>query len=150
RSAMPKSKDDDKEYGFGDTQKTLVLIKSDGEKALTLQLGQRRTGGGVYVRLDEKPDVYLVGQMLSFAADAKEWENKTLAQLPLDDVTRGSAYNPGGKRLVAFARKEKGQDFVLTDDEYESINQKEATNLARLAENMDFEARIPAKEEETA
>ena len=99
---------------------TTVTVKVTGDKdpaPLKVTVGKARGAGGQYVRIGEKPESYLVDQLVTLDVEAKSWDLKKLADVKKGEIKEiqlipGSS---GTKKPAIFAREKKEDHFVLKD-----------------------------------
>lgn len=146
RSAMPRTADDDREYGLNDG--TVIVLRSEGQLAQKkVTFGGSRAGGGVFVRLEDEEQVFLVGRSVNLHSDPTYWENKALLHLPREKVKSVTVKNNEGKEVISYSRNDGNSDFTVPGSKPENLNQYELKNLAGFVENFVITARHDKNDE---
>jgi hypothetical protein len=101
-----------------DAKATGVLVALGGlAKPLSIIIGNYNGagGGGTFVRREGEAQSWLAGGNLTVAKDIKDWEQRTLADIPSTRLRAVTLTNPDGKTLKVLKDAQGDANFKVAD-----------------------------------
>ena len=115
---------------FGDN--TIELKSAEGETIWSLLTGKRGTAGGRFVKLHGDDAAYLSDISLYIDTDEKNWAEKKLLDIELNQVESLKLDYPGEDRSLSIARETHEAPFSSEDiAEDQEVDDSEAESLLR-------------------
>jgi len=118
-----------------------------GSTSFNIVLGERRQGGGQYLKLGG-PEVFLISEAIEVAPDSETWELKTLVDLKQDAIKSVEVAAKRGAAPIVMTR-EKAEDKLVVANlaKNEKMRESNVEQLERGLEALQFSNRVDLSNE---
>ena len=146
---VSSSADKNSEYGFG-LSSVKVLIEEGGRLIRELHLGETRSGGGQYIKLDQQESIYLISKSVSSDLTKDYWAYKTLIEIPKSNV-KGIWWSEAKNKskTVSYVREKASDEFKISRSSG-PIKEENFSRVLKALENLAFIKLKDRSDKETA
>lgn len=140
------SSDNSLDQDLGLDQPLNIQLSSKEKTVVDLQLGNERTGGGVFFRMSGAKEAYLFAKAISASLDLSDWEYRVLLDIEAPEI-KSIKVDRGKKSFSLVRQKSEDKSFKLDDQDVE-LTESNVKNLTSALKNLTYIDRLDPSNEE--